>query len=173
AAYHSLKRSFKLCWVASLDGRQKRTTPDEAAQYIRFALSELGERNAHHEFEHLCRNLTRKRICPNIIPSTGPVSAGGDKGIDFESYPVIGTENERDFPSFFARAAQDPAIFACSLRKDFETKISEDVRKVSGTGDKPNVVYFSNHPIQKSKQAELISRVWTDFAVRLRIFNCY
>jgi hypothetical protein len=60
-------------------------TPEEAAKLIGFALSELSTENAHHEFEHLCRHLTRRKICPNILPATGPVSAGGDQGADFVS----------------------------------------------------------------------------------------
>lgn len=63
-------------------------TSEEAAKLIRFALSELSAENAHHDFEHLCRHLTRRKICPNIIPSTGPVSGGGDQGADFETYKV-------------------------------------------------------------------------------------
>jgi hypothetical protein len=60
--------------------------PDQIKTHIRFQLEQLSTKNAHHDFEHLCRNLTRARICSNIIPATGPVSAGGDQGRDFETF---------------------------------------------------------------------------------------
>ena len=61
-------------------------TIPQVIHQIKFALSELGSQNAHHEFEHLCRQWAKKRICANILPSTGPVSAGGDQGSDFETF---------------------------------------------------------------------------------------
>jgi hypothetical protein len=63
-------------------------TPDQVALVIAYALSRLSVHNAHHEFEHLCRHITRRRIASNIIPATGPVSAGGDGGADFETISV-------------------------------------------------------------------------------------
>lgn len=53
---------------------------------IRFSLEQLSERNAEHEWEHLCRHLARSRICSNILPATGPVQSGGDQGRDFETF---------------------------------------------------------------------------------------
>ena len=53
---------------------------------IRFQLEQLSVKNAHHEFEHLCRHLARTRLCSNILPATGPVAAAGDQGRDFESF---------------------------------------------------------------------------------------
>jgi hypothetical protein len=83
-------------------GRAAGWTPEEIAQYIGFQLSELAGTNGHHEFEKLCFHLARKRIYPNLLPSTDPVSAGGDQGSDFETYEVTG-----DRPSpFFAKASE-------------------------------------------------------------------
>jgi hypothetical protein len=85
-----------------------RLTPEEAGKLIRFALSELAAENAHHDFEHLCRHLTRRKICPNIIPATGPVSGGGDQGADFETYKVAEiTVNEVSAPRFFSKAVTE------------------------------------------------------------------
>lgn len=49
---------------------------EQIIQQIKFSLDQLSSQNAHHDFEHLCRHLTRARICSNVLPSTGPVSAG-------------------------------------------------------------------------------------------------
>src|SRR5258708_11708768 len=54
--------------------------------YVRFQLSQLSTRNAHHEFENLAFEVARLRVVPNLLPATGPVQAGGDQGRDFESY---------------------------------------------------------------------------------------
>jgi hypothetical protein len=43
-------------------------TPEEAAKLIGFALSELSTENAHHEFEHLCRHLTRATFAQTSYP---------------------------------------------------------------------------------------------------------
>jgi hypothetical protein len=64
------------------------TTPDERRAFIRFQLAALGERNGHHEFEHICRRVAGARIASNLLPSTGPVSGGGDQGSDFETHPT-------------------------------------------------------------------------------------
>lgn len=54
--------------------------------HIRFALSQLSASNAHHDFEKICFDIAKLRICSNILPATGPVSAGGDQGKDFETF---------------------------------------------------------------------------------------
>ena len=53
--------------------------PAQVASQVHFALSQLPAQNAHHTFEEICRHLTRQFICSNVLPATGPVSAGGDQ----------------------------------------------------------------------------------------------
>lgn len=58
-----------------------------------------------------------------MIPATGPVSAGGDQGTDFETYPVgkvtaVGTESP-----FLARATDEKVLFACSIEKHVPAKV--------------------------------------------------
>src|SRR4051794_14413943 len=98
-----------------------KVTPEEASKLIRFALSEMGVENAHHDFEHLCRHLTRRKICTNVIPATGPVAGSGDQGADFETYKTS-TSATKDSPAstFFSRAAQEKWLFACSLEKNIK-----------------------------------------------------
>lgn len=62
----------------------------EVKAQIRFALEQLSAKNAHHEFEHLCLDLARLRICSNVLPATCPVAAGGDQGHDFETFRTPG-----------------------------------------------------------------------------------
>jgi hypothetical protein len=55
---------------------------------IRFSLDNLGVQNRHHDFEVIWRHFSRKRLGLNIMPATGPVSAGGDQGRDIETYEM-------------------------------------------------------------------------------------
>lgn len=111
---------------------------------IRFQLSQLGSENAHHEFEHLCRNLTRLRICSNIIPATGPVAAGGDQGRDFETFRSFLADNPvGDNGGFLGIMSPRPLAFACSLQqKDIAQKIRADVETIMESGELVEGVYF-------------------------------
>jgi hypothetical protein len=52
-----------------------------------YQLETLTHRKQEIEFEHFCRRLAEKEICPNLIPQTGP-TGGGDSKVDTETYPV-------------------------------------------------------------------------------------
>jgi hypothetical protein len=61
-------------------------SPVEAERYIRFQLEHLTARNEHHTFEEICYRIAKRRMSSNLLPATGPVSAGGDQGRDAETY---------------------------------------------------------------------------------------
>lgn len=52
----------------------------QVQQQVRFALTELRERNGHHTFGAVCWHLAKSRITPDLLPATGPVGADGDQG---------------------------------------------------------------------------------------------
>jgi len=62
------------------------TVPTQAEHYIRFQLEQLTARNEHHMFEMISFRIAERRLSSNLLPATGPVSAGGDQGRDAESY---------------------------------------------------------------------------------------
>jgi len=100
----------------------------EVRQQIRFELDQLRVRNAHHEFEHLCRDLARLRICSNILPATGPVSAGGDQGRDFETYRTYLHSTSLADSTFMSLVSERPLVFACTTQsKGISAKIKADV----------------------------------------------
>ncbi len=96
--------------------------PDQIKSQIRFQLEQLSSKNAHHEFEHLCRYLTRARICSNVIPATGPVSAGGDQGRDFETFRTYLNSSPIANSTFIGMTSQKTIAFACSLQKKWYHK---------------------------------------------------
>lgn len=144
--------------------------PVQLAAQLRFHLSELGSRNAHHEFEHLARHLARARIYSNILPATGPVSAGGDGGRDFETFrtgialPVAGSR-------FAARSSREWAVaFACSLEKRIERKIRSDVEKILATGKVDEIVYFCEANLPIAKRQEFVTAA-SGMGAELQIFD--
>lgn len=109
--------------------------PVEVATQVRFALSHLPARNAHHEFEQMCRHLTKRFICSNVLPATGPVSAGGDQGRDFETFRTYLREELGPHGAFLGLVREGPIAFICTLQADdVPTKISSDVATVCASG---------------------------------------
>lgn len=75
--------------------------PTQRRRFLRFQLDELSAENGHHTFEHICREAARARIASNLLTATGPVSAGGDAGRDFEKL-----DPEQPFGEYAPRAAR-------------------------------------------------------------------
>lgn len=59
-----------------------------------YHLDTLTSRKQEYEFEHFCRKLAEKEICPNLRVQTGP-TGGGDSKVDTETYPVAEEIAER------------------------------------------------------------------------------
>jgi hypothetical protein len=122
------------------------TNADELAKYIQYRLGMLGEENAHHRFEELCFRIARATVASHLLPPTGPVSAGGDQGRDFESYRIDGAGG--NVTRIFARSltAKDTLVFACTTQKgsdaDLVRKVKHDVATACARDPKPTVFYF-------------------------------
>src|SRR5438552_6736501 len=116
---------------------------DQVISQIRFGLEQLSSRNAHHEFEHLCRHLARARVCSNILPATGPVAAGGDQGRDFETFRTHLSSTPIANSTFIGLASSKPLAFACSLQKDrISRKIKSDVTTIVASGSTVEAIHF-------------------------------
>ena len=57
-------------------------------------LDTLTARKEEYQFEHFCRLIAEKEICPNLRIQTGP-TGGGDSKVDSENYPVAKEISER------------------------------------------------------------------------------
>lgn len=117
---------------------------EQVIAQIRFQLDQLSAKNAHHDFEHLCRHLTRARICSNILPATGPVSAGGDQGRDFETFRTYLSTTSIAESSFIGMASEKVIAFACSLesRKRIFGKIKNDVKTIMSSGSAVEAIHY-------------------------------
>lgn len=60
--------------------------PSFSRESFEYHLETLTSRKQEVEFEHFCRRLAQKELCPNLLPQTGP-TGGGDSKVDSETYP--------------------------------------------------------------------------------------
>ncbi|WP_432563056.1 hypothetical protein [Kineococcus sp. SYSU DK003] len=148
-------------------------SPEERQRFLKFALSEMGTQNAHHEFEHLCRHLATRRVASNILPATGPVSSGGDQARDFETFRTYLAEGVDGTSGFLALATSEVVAFACTLHKDhLSTKIRSDVRGICTQGTAVDVVcYFTSGSVPVAARHRLQEQAKADHRVRLEIFD--
>lgn len=147
---------------------------DQVISQIRFGLEQLSSRNAHHEFEHLCRHLTRARICSNILPATGPVAAGGDQGRDFETFRTYLNSTSIANSTFVGFASSKPIAFACSLedKKSINRKIKSDVRTITASGSTiEGVHYFASADIAVAIRHKLQAWARTTHQVNLEVYD--
>ncbi|WP_425566277.1 YDG/SRA domain-containing protein [Nonomuraea monospora] len=145
-------------------------TPDQIEQQIRYALSRLNATNGHHLFEDVCRHFARHYITDNILPATGPVSAGGDQGRDFETfYSYI----SQGIPgSFISIEQRGPVVFICTLQKaNLSAKIKNDVFKVIRGGPVDRIYVFCEADVPVSQRHEIIQWARQEFGLSLEILD--
>jgi WD40 repeat protein len=141
-----------------------------AAPQIRYALSQLRSRNGHHEFEHLCREVTRLRITQNVLPATGPVSAGGDQGRDFETFRSY--IRDRVQGSFLAVESGRRIVFACTLqRQQLPAKIRKDLSAIMAGGPVDQVYFFCEADVPVARRHDLGSWAQENFGAAIEIID--
>ena len=140
---------------------------------IRFFLSELSTRNEHHAFERLCEEVAKARICSNVVPATGPVSAGGDQGRDFETFRTYLEGSDIHESAFLGMASEGVLVFACSTEKDPQTgKIRSDVDKIMARGEAPERIYFfSAHNVPVGRRHAVQDEVREEYGVEVEVFD--
>ncbi len=146
---------------------------EQVKTQIRFELSHLAEKNAHHDFEHLCRYLAKVRICSNILPSTGPVSNGGDQGSDFETFLTYLKKDSTKGSMFLGLISEDLIVFACSIQKDeIGNKVKSDVKKILKYNDQvKSIHFFSSFGIPPSQTHKLKKWARDTYFISLEIHD--
>ena len=149
------------------------TSPTELERRIRFGLSTLTESNSHHDFETISLGLARKRIASNLMPATGPVTAGGDQGRDAESYWTNLTNGEVPTPLFVAGATDENVVLACTTQQaDVPSKIRADLQSICSRGEPVDrVVYFTLTSVSVGKRHELQEHARANHSVALDIWD--
>src|SRR4030042_5715187 len=118
-------------------------TRNQVTSQIRFGLGQLSAHNEQHDFEQMCRHLVRSRICSNILPATGPVSAGGDQGRDFETCATYLRATPIANSTFVGNVSQKPIAFTCSIqKKGIIHKIKSDIDTIMASGTPVEAIYY-------------------------------
>jgi hypothetical protein len=147
---------------------------DQLTAQIAFALSRMSARNAHHDFEHLCREVARERIAINILPATGPVAGSGDQGRDFETFRSHLANELGEHGGFVGQTiSKDALAFTCTLQaENIRAKIRSDIEKIVGGGEPVRGIYaFVASPVKVGDRHAWIQEVKDDFGVELIIFD--
>jgi hypothetical protein len=140
------------------------TRVDEALSLPRavfeYHLDTITSRKQEYEFEHFCRKIAEKEICPNLRVQTGP-TGGGDSKVDTETYPVAEEIAERWWtgePS----AGRERWAFAFSAKKAWKPKVKADVNNILSTDRNYKRIYFFTNQFvsdkERSKQEDEISK---------------
>ncbi|KFI82971.1 hypothetical protein A9A89_0944 [Bifidobacterium psychraerophilum DSM 22366] len=148
-------------------------SPPQLAQQILFSLDRLGDTNGHHEYEQICFAFARRRISINLLPATGPVSAGGDQGRDSETFwSNLGEEIPRT-SVYASTVSTERVVLACTIQKSgVPAKIRSDLASIAGKGTPvARVLYFTVASVPVAKRHELISAAKTDHDIDLEIFD--
>ena len=137
-----------------------------------YHLNSLTSRNQERDFEHFCRELAEKKICPNLLPQTGPVG-GGDSKVDSENYPVSDEVSMRWYEGL-ATSGQTKQRwgFAFSAKQKWRSKVESDVRKIENTRRGYKLVYFITNQFVKDKvRAEVESALTKRYRLKVRILD--
>ena len=122
-------------------------------EVFEYFLDTLTSRKQEYEFEHFCRKLAEKEICPNLRVQTGP-TGGGDSKVDTETYPVAEEIAERWWIGSPAAGAERWA-FAFSAKKEWKPKVRADVKNILSTGrDYKHIYFFTNQFVSDKQRAE-------------------
>ena len=147
--------------------------PAQVASQIRFALSELPAHNAHHTFEEICRHLTRQFICSNVLPATGPVSAGGDQGRDFETFRTYLRNELGPHGGFLGLVSEGTIAFVCTTQaQNIVAKVTQDINTICASGHPVHEIKaFSLLPVPVAARHSLESQTQELHGVRLELFD--
>lgn len=136
-----------------------------------FHLDTLTQRKDEIRFEHFCRKLAEKELCPNLLPQTGP-TGGGDSKTDSETYPVADSIAERWYVGGPNRASRERWAFAFSAIKKWQPKVKSDVEKIIKTNRDYSLIYFiSNQAISDRNRANHEDELTEQWGVPVRILD--
>ncbi|MGA8613245.1 MAG: hypothetical protein WB760_16395 [Xanthobacteraceae bacterium] len=146
------------------------SSPTLDRSLLEYHLETLTNRSDEKPFEHFCRQLAQKEICPNLLPQTGP-TGGGDSKVDTETYPVAPEIAERWYEGN-PRAAGERWAFAISAKKDWKPKAVSDARKIAATGRGYAKIHFiSNQFIRDKERADTEAELTRECGTEVRILD--
>lgn len=140
-----------------------------------YHLHSLTSRKQESEFEHFCRRLAEKELCPNLLPQTGP-TGGGDSKVDSETYPVADAIALRWYGGTGREASREASrerwAFAFSAKKKWLEKVRSDVEKIATTNRGYKVAYFmTNQYVKDQARAKIEAELSKKHGLDVRILD--
>lgn len=138
---------------------------------LEYELENLTSKSKEKNFEHFCRKISEKEICPNLIPQTGP-TGGGDSKTDTETYPVSKDIAQTWHTYEALQSANERWAFAFSAKKDWKPKVKSDVEGIVSTNRNYQRIYFiSNQFIKDKDRATLEDELSKKYGTSIRILS--
>lgn len=146
------------------------SAPQLAKATFEHHLETLTSRKEEGVFEHFCRKLAEKELCPNLRPQTGP-TGGGDSKVDSETYPVAPKLVERWWFGT-PEAAQQRWAFAFSAKKDWQGKARSDVASICSTKrDYAQIYFITNQYAPDKRRAKLEEELTSTAGIPVTILD--
>jgi hypothetical protein len=139
--------------------------------FLEYYLETLTNRSQEKDFEHFCRRLAEKEICPNLLPQTGP-TGGGDSKVDSETYPVSDAVSIRWYEGIGREAASERWAFAISAKQQWRSKVRSDVQGIIETQRGYTLIYFiSSRYIKDKDRANIEDELLKKYNVNVRVLD--
>lgn len=139
--------------------------------FLEYYLEKLTSRSQEKDFEHFCRKLAEKELCPNLLPQTGP-TGGGDSKVDSETYPIADAISLLWYEGIGREAASERWAFAISAKKTWRPKIRSDVENIVGTQRGYSLIYFiSSQYIKDKDRASIEDELTTQYGFTVRVLD--
>ncbi|MFN6525298.1 hypothetical protein [Nostoc sp. ChiSLP03a] len=136
-----------------------------------YHLETLTNRKEDLEFEHFCRKLAEKELCPNLLPQTGP-TGGGDSKVDSETYPVSDAISIRWYEGIGREAASERWAFAISTKQQWRSKVRSDVQGIAETERGYTLIYFiSSRYIKDKDRANIEDELQKKYNINIRVLD--
>lgn len=145
-------------------------TPKISREVFEYHLETLTSRKQEYEFEHFCRKLAEKELCPNLRVQTGP-TGGGDSKVDSETFPVAKEIAERWWVGDVA-AASERWAFAFSAKRVWAPKLRADVENIQSTGrDYKRIYFFTNQFVTDRNRSKLEDELKAKFGIPIHVVD--
>jgi len=145
--------------------------PHISPEVFEYHLETLTSRKQEYEFEHFCRRLAEKELCPNLLPQTGP-TGGGDGKTDAETYPVADSISLRWYEGIGQEASHELWAFAFSAVKKWRGKVRSDIRNIVQTKRGYKKAFFiSNQFIKDKDRAQIQDELQNTHKIQVTILD--
>lgn len=139
-------------------------------EVFEYHLETLTSRKQEYEFEHFCRKLAEKELCPNLRVQTGP-TGGGDSKVDTETFPVAAEISERWWAGC-SGARSERWGFAFSAKKAWAAKVRADVKNIHSTGrDYKRIYFFTNQFVSDKQRSKVEDELAKKFGIPVHIVD--